>query len=1314
MNIRNQKNVLTVGEHDLIYVSDRRDISKRQISFEDMQILTHIDFNIKSTDKQVFKQIGRNLKTQSFVGSIQIDKDLIIEILPKFIKTDKDLDDKSIQQYRDTLMNMIMLSGESKFLSSTNVALKSQNGELPMFETLIYFFGEALSNELRKGLHREYIKTSGNLTQMKGRLVMHEHLRRNMFDQAKLYVEYETFSIDNPLMQIFKSSVRLLLEQHQISPLTKQKLNEALYLLNDVSDIRLTLNDFEAIVFHRMNSRFEDLFAQCRFLIMKFFPFSITADSKTKFWSILFDMDELFEDFLAFLLARSDISFEDQFSFHAYRAPQGSKNVGGRPDFVFYQENKIMSVADAKWKLYDPDRESSTNMGGLDWANFWQLTSYMYLLSKEPIPGYFIVPAKSKNVPREVHYPSPRDYHADIAVLTIDFTMPISDILETHKFSWDENNRLRLSAHMTAKLWVSRLLEELHKIRIIQETVAVEDETFYPYLVDFGKNSGAKITPLASKIINASDEVYTVTTTYVNDFYGSKRSMDGFPYTQLANYLMDKLSPPIETPMPVEESKDESSPLDTTITWPFYESTINDLYDRLDQKVEYSRSIYASNLEKIKSGESTMPTVDVKRFSINGKKIAIFHFEKNAITVNFENFDITLTPKLKKDKLLKIASGLNYATAKTTTDWIRFLTPLENYLNLKIAKEIGMSAQIEDLIDDEVTATPEAVSIVTIDEIPQTEIEPPKEETPIEKPEKDVSEITWFRGTCESLVKTLNDPSYILEELSDSKFSNAKKGKNTIGSPDINRTLTIGSKKLCSLTRLRDSISIELDNIDDMAYAGFIQDKTPFVLQKHKSTMIVRSVEKWNEIKGKLFAYLNKAVISSQKTSLFDEIRPSKGLYSPSSTLSKLNSNHQRYNTLYSDPKVFSFFAELKMPSSQKSISAHNAIMERFVDAVVKDGFSISPSDLLVARKIFDMIDTHPQLFKNLISRDWALQAFFDENPTLSKLKPDVASHIADRMKESKVRIKMKNEVAMDDAIRIVHAKTNYSNAIQIVSMAAVSDLSDFSHFFVSRLSEAIEQNIHALALAPLLFSNETTPIETHFGYFFSRSFYKGQINPLITTSLTKAHERLLAHSPMMEHFINFVQKRTNNFESPPRGNWASLSQSEKEILLSFAEMISVSRRLYFIWKTLAENTTDINLLENIFDNVNGLSPAQRKIVFNSIIRAKIYQSASNIDALQRFGELIHKILLYEDSMKDKNMEIIYLVSKSYSKNEESARYLYNHYRTDEIVFEELLKYSNVRSGEVSDLILEFAQSKIAHVGYHDQDTDLASKLKEI
>jgi hypothetical protein len=223
-----------------------------------MDLLLSIDFNLKSTDKQVFKQVGRNLKTQSFVGSIQIDQDLIIEILPKFIRSESELDSKTIQKYRDTLLNMILLSDKRKFLSSTNTAIKSRSGELPMFETLIYFFADALTHELRQGFHGEYTKTTDNLSQMKGRLIIHEHLRLNMFNQAKLYVEFETFSIDNSLMQIFKASLRLLSKQHQIGSLTKQKINEAIYLLNDVSDIQVSLKDFETITFHRMNSRFED------------------------------------------------------------------------------------------------------------------------------------------------------------------------------------------------------------------------------------------------------------------------------------------------------------------------------------------------------------------------------------------------------------------------------------------------------------------------------------------------------------------------------------------------------------------------------------------------------------------------------------------------------------------------------------------------------------------------------------------------------------------------------------------------------------------------------------------------------------------------------------------------------------------------------------------------------------------------------------------------------------------------------------------------------------------------------------------------
>jgi len=802
------KNILTVGEHETIYVSDYgRDIAKKQISVGDMRTLLGIDFNLKSYDKQVFKQDGRNIKTQSFVGSIQIDQDLIIEILPKFIKTNQDLDEKSIQQYRETLMNMIILSAKSKSLSSQNVALKNQNGELPMFETLIFFFAEALSEELRKGLHREYTKMTDNLNQMKGRLVIQEHLRRNMFDLAKLYVEFESYSIDNNLMRIFKASIRLLMEQHQISPITKQKLSEALYLLNDVSDFSIALKDFDTVTFHRMNSRFEELFTQCRFLIMKFYPFSITADSKTRFWSILFDMDELFENFLAFLLARSDISFEDQFSFHAYRAPYGSKNVGGRPDFVFFKENSIISVADAKWKLYDPSRSSSSNMGGLDWANFWQLTSYMYLLSREPIPGYFIVPAKSKDVPREVHYQSPRDYHADIFVLTIDFTIPINDILETHRFSIDEKNRLRLSAYLTAKQWIDRLIDEFNKIRNAGESLVAEDENFYPCMCLLGEKTGYKITSLAVLLISATHKVYSDTMENMVKKYSSSLSMDKLPYIELISFLVESLAPHIEpeikqnSPEATKIKKQKPQALDIndeTITWDIFDITINNFYSEFDSILDYSPSMYTSNLDKIRNGVMNKPVKDVKYFSLDRNKLIVFLFSEDEVVIRIENPDQTgLTRVIRKTKFFKMIGGLYSATLKSVSSIESTLPYLKHYLSFI-------------LLDKQSPSSPNPKSTNISSHIPKEDLIPP---------------VLSFKESVNFLSETLfnkNHHIYPMEHDIEWRSKNPEPLETT-----SRISIIVDNIIYASALRISDCVSIELYDIDPEAFSYSLFVKFP-------------------------------------------------------------------------------------------------------------------------------------------------------------------------------------------------------------------------------------------------------------------------------------------------------------------------------------------------------------------------------------------------------------------------------------------------------------------------------------------------------
>jgi 5-methylcytosine-specific restriction endonuclease McrBC regulatory subunit McrC len=1297
------KNILTVGEHEFIYVSEHgRDIERKQISLNDMRVLMSIDFKLKHTDKQVFKQDGHKIKTQSFVGSIQIDQDLIIEILPKFIKTDKDLDAKSIQQYRETLMNMIMLSGESKFLSSNNVALKTQNGELPMFETLIFFFAEALSQELRKGLHREYMKKSDNLTQMKGRLVTHEHLRRNIFNHAKLYVEFETYSIDNNLMRIFKAAIRLLLEQNQISQITKQKLSEALYLLNDVTDMQLALKDFDSVTFHRMNSRFEELFSQCRFLIMKFYPFSITADSKTKFWSILFDMDELFEDFLAFLFARSEISFEDQYRFHAYRAPYGSRSVGGRPDFVFFQEDTISSVADAKWKLFDPARSSSTNMGGLDWGNFWQLTSYMYLLSKTPIPGYFIVPAKSKEVPREVHYPSPREYHADIAILTIDFTMPIADILETHRFSWDDNNRLRLSSFMTPKLWISRLVEEFDKIRVTEEIISVENDNFYPYMASLGEKSGCKISVIALLVINSDSDLYNETSEYIKETYGSKRTMDSFPYTELATYMIntysiqDKLleanQEVVELPDLIKESDRDQ------ITWDFFDTTIDNLYTNFAEYIYYSRSIYASNIEKIKNSEMKKPNMDVKHFSLYGDKIVVFKFEKRSIIAILENIPTPIIIKaVKKSKTFKMTSGAYSSTSKNRKVWGQAIVDIQAIISAVIEDKQLKIAQKEAKIAYE---KPISENIVSVIEKPSVRVE-------------DLPEIKKFKEQIDFLSETLYNQSYPVYTSNTTiewRSEHAEPEAN-----NIRRSLFYENTLLCSAIRKENHISIELYDVDPDAYSTYLENDTTITLDGVNVTAQFFSQIEWISTNGKILDYLNRA-LSNLKTASYLSAIGQKASYSPTATIIKLDKERIKYARMYTSAKALQAFLKIDVSDSKLHILDQEKIIDRFVAEIARDGMAITFNDKRMVDLIIEYSEKYPSAIKRLLLNQWVLERFLDKHIDYMSFTPEIATIVSDSIKKAKQKIHLKGYKAVEEAILIPvnGGNTAFKTvATQILAAVAYSDLTDFPPKLINKIIDTAER-LTPSSLVPFTFlSNSTIPVETAFNYYFARVFYNNPADQ-IQAAIHKAEVRLKNESTSMSSFVDFMIEKTQNFEST-RIEWDSITQEESDAIVDLGDLISDNSKLYFIWRTLATHTDNVLHLEKMFNGTESLTHKQKEIIYIAIILAKMYRRATSED-LERYKDLLHKIAIAEEALKDEyHPSVVSMLAHNYSIRDCTAELIFNLYRDSEGIMNLLIKFANIRPGDVSNMILEYATKKANSYYYIEANTEtmLAHGLKK-
>ena len=429
--------ILTITEHEQIIVGKERDLSesKKVISYEDRELLFDIEFIDKNNKKRyIFKQCGKNrIKADSIVGSISLKNGLIIEILPKFARDN--LTKESIIKYRKTLLNMIKVSNERNFIVSQSQNSKISMGEMPLINYVIELFSNSLLNTLRNGLFLSYSNNIDNSSKVKGNILISRTIQNNFVDKSKVYTSYNKHSSNNLLMQIFRTLSIMLLKDNNLSYSTKQNLYEIYMLLNDASIIYLRNEDFEKIVFNRLNDHYELLLNQAKFIFNKYMPFSSQINS-TPFWSILFDMDYLFEKFISYLFKKSNIDFLAQDTTDCYFNDKFT--VTAKPDFVI-KSNESICVADAKWKLLDEYK----TLYGLNAQNFWQLYSYMDLLfENNQLNGYFIVPKNNDNFKDEILFSSSLNKNKPITIISIDFTLDFNEIKDNFYFEI-MNNELK-------------------------------------------------------------------------------------------------------------------------------------------------------------------------------------------------------------------------------------------------------------------------------------------------------------------------------------------------------------------------------------------------------------------------------------------------------------------------------------------------------------------------------------------------------------------------------------------------------------------------------------------------------------------------------------------------------------------------------------------------------------------------------------------------------------------------------------------------------------------------------------------------------
>jgi 5-methylcytosine-specific restriction enzyme subunit McrC len=321
------------------------------------------------------------LRVQNYVGVIQVPG-LTVEILPKIDQAPAELPElpeRTTRLAQQNLLYMLSITQNLPFRERNLASLETK--KLPVLDALIAMFADRLRHELNRGVYHTYVHREENIQCIKGKLLISEHIKRNIVRRDRVYVGFDEFDCDSLLNRILKAGCLVMLGMVR-DIRTQKNLREALLYFDDVSHEAIGAHDFDVLHLDRQSERFAPLIEFCRIVLTQRSPAPQTGKSDT--FSLLFPMEQLFEQFIGYFIQRHASAFgltRDQVRLQARGRIQHLLRRENRPIIRMKPDIHIgdsktpaLRIVDTKWKRLKSDAEDRRN--GVAQADLYQLYAY--------------------------------------------------------------------------------------------------------------------------------------------------------------------------------------------------------------------------------------------------------------------------------------------------------------------------------------------------------------------------------------------------------------------------------------------------------------------------------------------------------------------------------------------------------------------------------------------------------------------------------------------------------------------------------------------------------------------------------------------------------------------------------------------------------------------------------------------------------------------------------------------------------------------------------------------------------------------------
>jgi len=324
---------------------------------------------------RVLTHLRDGLRAEQVVGVVAAEG-CALEILPKIEGLGEAGDDISRGKIRKRLVYMLAVANDLDIASGSVTELGWQRDNL--LEILIGLFSRKLSDAVRQGMPRRYVACADDLPALRGRLDVVRQFTALAADPGRLACRYDALSADITINQVMKAAVTQLARISQ-NEATQRQLRELGFVYADVSAVSPPSLNWAGLVFDRSSARWRELVDLARLLLG--YRFQTTSGGDTRGFSLLFEMNKLFEQYVERLLKRavvgSGLTAHGQsglrYCLQEIEAPYAHR-FQTRPDILIKRGNETVLIIDTKWKRISARIDDPKQ--GVAQADVYQMMAY--------------------------------------------------------------------------------------------------------------------------------------------------------------------------------------------------------------------------------------------------------------------------------------------------------------------------------------------------------------------------------------------------------------------------------------------------------------------------------------------------------------------------------------------------------------------------------------------------------------------------------------------------------------------------------------------------------------------------------------------------------------------------------------------------------------------------------------------------------------------------------------------------------------------------------------------------------------------------